>query len=103
MLSTVLRAMSIFVALAACALPAIISHTAGGWTHKYTSSFSIKDMPSLAGKVALVTGECAYQREKTQARVHVRARAHTHTHTHTHKHSGGLPMRVRACRAQTLT
>ena len=73
--------MSIFVALAACALPAIISHTAGGWTHKYTSSFSIKDMPSLAGKVALVTGECACQREKTQARVHVRARAHTHTHT----------------------
>jgi hypothetical protein len=37
--------------------PVLLSHVAGGWTRKFSSpGFNIAKIPSLDGKVALVTG-----------------------------------------------
>lgn len=66
-------------------VPLLLSHTSGGWTRKYTSvGFKTADIPSLNGKVAVVTGantgiglESAKELARKGAQVYVLARSET--------------------------
>ena len=52
-----LKALTVLVVLMAVAGPMIVSEVMGGWTRKYTTrGFGLHEMPSLEGKVAIVTG-----------------------------------------------
>eukprot|EP00405_Crypthecodinium_cohnii_P010779 CAMPEP_0206426286 /NCGR_PEP_ID=MMETSP0324_2-20121206/4285_1 /ASSEMBLY_ACC=CAM_ASM_000836 /TAXON_ID=2866 /ORGANISM="Crypthecodinium cohnii, Strain Seligo" /LENGTH=320 /DNA_ID=CAMNT_0053891207 /DNA_START=154 /DNA_END=1112 /DNA_ORIENTATION=- len=56
MLGKLLIGGAALVAAIAMALPIIFSEVAGGWTVAARSPWSLKDMPDLTGKTALVTG-----------------------------------------------
>ena len=49
---------AVFALLVSAALPLLLSQVAGGWVRKYTSPnpFTTADIPSLVGKVCIVTG-----------------------------------------------
>ena len=54
---------AIFVALAAVAMPFLVSLLIDGWIRDYVGSvnFSLDKIPNLSGKTAIVTGSSNYE------------------------------------------